>query len=390
MHGDIRLRSKKALSIAMGVTFILLTFFLFVILSTGCKTRPPKYTETPVIIPPGISKPLPTLTLEPSISPTKTATSTEQIQLPTRTQTPYPKTPTLTATDTPTEVLACIWPPQRVLIISVDSLRPDAVRDTTAAPFLLNFARQGSYTWNAQTTMPSITMTGHLSMLSGYDATTHGVINNKIWQTPEAVVEIPTIFQRANEANLTTALFSGKGHLLYIERAGFQDFSYVDKAAKDAEIAERVVDYIINNDFNLMFINLANVDKTGHAYGWMSNEQLLTISIADSAVQTIVGALEAKGILASTLIIINSDHGGTGISHGDAHIPTNRTIPWMINGPCVKPGYQVQQDVNVFDTAAMALWGLGIEIPADLDGKLVCDVFQTPVSNQCLEAQPKK
>lgn len=291
-------------------------------------------------------------------------------------------------TSTPAPAMACNWPPERVMIISVDAMRPDAVRDYTYAPYMLELVKRAAVTWDAQTISPSITLPGHLSMLSGYDSTTHQQIINQLWQTPEAKTDTVTIFQRAEQANLVTAVFSGKRHLEYILRAVELDKEYVNKKLQDPEMGSVVADYIRNNDFDLLFVNLANVDEIGHDYEWMSEQYLRAVGRADDAIQMMITALEEKGWLESTLVILNSDHGGTGISHGDSTIPTNKTIPWIIFGPCVRQGYEIEQDVLVLDTAVMALFGLGIEIPADLDGGLVCEVFGSPVAEGCLAAQP--
>jgi hypothetical protein len=80
--------------------------------------------------------------------------------------------------------------------------------------------------------------------------------------------------------------------------------------------------------------------------------------------------------LKTTLVIITSDHGGTGVSHGDASIPANKTIPWMVFGPCVRAGHEITGEVRIFDSAAIALWGLGLGIPADMDGRIVSEAFE--------------
>jgi phosphopentomutase len=213
-------------------------------------------------------------------------------------------------------------------------------------------------------------------MLSGYDVPTHGVVLNNIWQTPEAKAEVVTIFQRAKEAGMVTVLIAGKKHFYYFERAGFLDYHLVDPAVTDLKLASFAADYIKSNDFDLMLVHFAGVDEAGHNYTWMSPEYLAAVEMADNAVRMVIRTLEARDILKNTLVIITADHGGTGVSHGDATLPTNKTIPWMVFGPCIKTGYAITGEVRIFDTAAIALWGLGIEIPTDFDGRIIPEVFE--------------
>jgi hypothetical protein len=265
--------------------------------------------------------------------------------------------------------------PERVLIISVDGLRPDAIWDSQAAPFLLSLAKQGAYTWVAQTVAPSVTLPAHTSMLSGYDVPRHGVNENGLWQTPEARVPVKTIFARAKEMGLITVLMAGKGHFSYFNQPEYLDYFLLDNQLTDIKFAGYAVGYLRQHDFNLMLLHFGKVDRTGHTYGWMSPEYLDAVKKADKAIQSVFSALLKKGQLDTTLVIITADHGGTGTGHSDASLSTNRLIPWIIVGPCVQAGHEIQEQVHIYDTAAIALWGLDIAIPSDFDGKMVWEAF---------------
>lgn len=302
--------------------------------------------------------------------------------LPTATSTPLP-TPTSTVVD-PGSAQDCTWPPERVLIVSIDALRPEAVRDVNAAPFMLNLTKQAAYTWVAQTTRPSVTLSGHTSMFSGYDVPKHKVDSNEWYKTPGARVPVPTIFQYASENGMVTAMIGGKKHFYYYEQEEYLNYHLVNPKATDAQIADAAVEYVLNNDFDLMVVHFANVDKAGHNYEWMSPQYLETVTRADVALQRVFDALTQSDRLANTLIIVSTDHGGNGISHGDATVPTNKTIPWMILGPCVKTGYEIQEkEVRIFDTAVTTLWALGLSRKGDLDGMPVCEAFSSALPIDC-------
>jgi hypothetical protein len=292
--------------------------------------------------------------------------------------------PTPTGISSKTE--RCGWPPERVLIISVDALRPDAIagslpppflKNAGAAPFLLHLARAGSYTWSAQTVRPSITLPAHASMLSGFDVATHKADTNSLWKTTEAKIQVPTVFQRAHEKGLVTALIATKPHLNYIEQDEYLDYHLNENEAEAARVADRAAAYIRSHDFGLMFIYFGDADNAGHASGWMSAKYLSAVKEIDRAIEAVFQALREAGRTPTTLVIVNADHGGSGKDHSDASKLLNRTIPWIVFGPCVKQGHTIARTVNVFDTAATALWALGIELPAEMDGAPVREAFET-------------
>jgi hypothetical protein len=325
----------------------------------------------------------------PALSPTSPPSPAPSLT-PVDPPTAAPTATRLLASAAPTlpSPASCGWPPERALIISVDSLRVDAVNGAlpdpfmqgkASAPFLLELSQKGAFTWKAQTVWPSLTLPAHTSMLTGYDVPAHGVNSNAYFKNPGGKVPLPTIFERAHERGMLTAMLAGKKYFYFFEQPEFLDYHWVNPEASDAQTARRAVTYIQEHDFDVMLIHLANVDEAGHAHGWMSPEYLDRVQKADQAVRSVFEALEKKGIAASTLVIINSDHGGSGFTHGDASNPVNRTIVWMMVGPCVRPGHPLAQDVHIYDTGLTALWALGIPYPADVDGRPVWEAFRTEV-----------
>src|SRR5437763_1437554 len=65
----------------------------------------------------------------------------------------------------------------RVVLISLDGLRPDAVTPTNM-PTVARLAKEGAATANAQTVLPSLTLPAHTSMLTGLVPDRHGITWN--------------------------------------------------------------------------------------------------------------------------------------------------------------------------------------------------------------------
>ncbi|HKZ70314.1 MAG TPA: alkaline phosphatase family protein, partial [Anaerolineales bacterium] len=284
---------------------------------------------------------------------------------------PYPDTPTSTLaptpTDTPTPEPTATPTPltSKVVIISIDGLRPDALLQANA-PNLLGLAQRGAYSWTAQTIFPPVTLPSHASMMSGYLPLQHGMDWNDYFPA-KGFITVPTIFSLAHEAGLRTVLIAGKEKFQHYNAPGALD-SYVFAILGDPSVAEAAL-VEIEKGFGLLFIHLPNIDYFGHSTGWMSPTQIFETSRTDEQVGRILAALPAE-----TLIIVSADHGGHGNGHG-ANIPEDMTIPWIIAGPNVIADHALTTPVTTLDTAATALFALGLPIPQDAIGQPVYEAF---------------
>jgi arylsulfatase A-like enzyme len=72
-------------------------------------------------------------------------------------------------------------------------------------------------------------------------------------------------------------------------------------------------------------------------------------------------------------VLLTADQGGHGWSHGSSD-PRDVTIPWIAWGEGVRAGTRVPNGVRTMDTAATALWLLGL--PALGVGQPVQTAFQ--------------
>src|SRR5688500_100806 len=63
-------------------------------------------------------------------------------------------------------------PAQRVLVMSMDGMRPDALQ-MVSPPHIMALARRGAVAWQAHTVFPSATLPGHASMLTGLSVLEH-------------------------------------------------------------------------------------------------------------------------------------------------------------------------------------------------------------------------
>lgn len=299
----------------------------------------------------------PTSTSTPIPTPTPEATATS---LPVDTPAPLP-----TDTPVPAEI-------KHVVIISIDGMRPDAWEQANT-PNLDTLRTKGAYYSSARSVQPSETMPNHSSMLSGMVPDKHGIFWNILYaEAPR--INGPTLFSVSHDAGLSTAMIAGKPKLEYLVVPGSVD-NFIGGEFTDVDVKNQAVALIQAGLPNILFIHLPDVDRVGHASGWMSPEQLQALAITDGFVGEIVAAIEAGGYLNSTLLIITTDHGGSGKGHQAPDKPENSIVPWLALGPNVPINVTLTGPINIYDTAATAAYALKLTIPEQWDGRPVMEIF---------------
>ncbi|MFQ5423260.1 MAG: ectonucleotide pyrophosphatase/phosphodiesterase [Phycisphaerae bacterium] len=262
----------------------------------------------------------------------------------------------------------------RVMLISSDGLRPDAI-DRAGATVLQGLIAGGSYQATAVDELPSITLPNHASMVTGLSIARHGVLINT--DIPGRITAT-TIFDVATDAGLDVGFFINKTKLGFLgEAEGVKVWKFT---ADVDSLADEVIAAIESEDLRLFFIHFGDPDKTGHRDGWMSGPYLDAVRSVDAAIGRILDALTAKGIRDETVLIITSDHGGHLNTHG-FDIPDDRLIPFILNGPGIAVGRKLCNQVRIMDAAATALDLLGLPAISAMDGRVVTEAradFEQP------------
>ncbi len=328
--------------------FLHLTLLMLILSACGSSALP---------IPPVVDSPA-TVTLTPSMTPPPPTVTLE----PTATSTPPPKS-------------------RRVLIVSFDGLRPDAIAPANMVN-VISLMQSGAFTLSAQTIMPSVTLPAHSSMLVGTCPAKHIVRWNEY--VPENGFAMGAdLFDLAHAAGLRTVMVVGKEKLRQVtEPASTDYFAFVDKTdeIKDEYAIVQLAIQQLAEGFDLMFVHFPNGDLEGHDSGWMSVAQLRTYQNDDESLGFILESLKKRDMFNDTLIIITSDHGGHDTTHG-YDTPEDMNIPWIVHGPGVLP-LTITTQVHTMDTAATAAFALGLSIPPEWDGMPVYEAFGMPVIDQ--------
>ncbi|HEX5399977.1 MAG TPA: alkaline phosphatase family protein [Verrucomicrobiae bacterium] len=271
---------------------------------------------------------------------------------------------------------------QHVFIISFDQGNPDLIQQADM-PTFHQMAAEGARTWNAYTIVPSLTLPAHTSMLTGVGPQVHQILWND-YLPARGVVKIPTIFSLARQQGLVTAMFVGKEKFKHLVLPGSVDVFVWPQPDDDAKaVAKAFAGEVGTLKPNLCFIHFRDPDTVGHQYGSHSPEKLQALADCDAALKTIKDAIAAAG-LTNSVIILTADHGSHDVpdrsgrmtgTHGSAET-ADVTIPWVVWGTGVKKNFAITAPVVEYDTAATALWLLGVPLPESFWGRPVTSAFE--------------
>ncbi len=262
--------------------------------------------------------------------------------------------------------------PDPVILFSVDGMRPDGLQ-VADTPCIDRLIAAGSSTMRARTVMPSVTLPCHTSMHRGVDVPRHGVTTNTFQPLARPV---PSLFDVAKAQDKKTGMFYNWGELrdLMVPWGADTSFLYNDPSTAEGDwiVARAAAEHIARTDFDLLFVYLGYTDISGHDHEWMSKPYIDAISNADRCIEHVLKAFKAKGVDPNLLIL--SDHGGHGRSHG-TEMDEDMTIPWLMHGPDIRKGFEIPVGVRIFDACPTLAALVGLTAAKEWEGCVVREAF---------------
>jgi len=266
---------------------------------------------------------------------------------------------------------------KRVVLFGVDGA--GTFFEQTPTPNIDRIFRNGAVSRRTLTEMPTISAECWGSMLHGVDCRRHGLTNWRTGKRPYPVDSpYPSVFRVIRE------------HMPQAELASFCDWNNVNFGiiedglgvykyhAKDCDLVEPAIEYINSHDFTLMYFHFDSVDHEGHAHGYGTPEYLAMITKNDAYIGRIVSAIEKRGWLEDTMIIVEADHGGTpadangrGNHGGDSDAEKYVCFYAAGGGVC----HTALHEMLVRDTAPAILHALGLEIPDTWNSRVPGGLF---------------
>lgn len=273
---------------------------------------------------------------------------------------------------------------EHVVLIGVDCLSEEGLLDVET-PTLDSLMSTGAYSFYSHGIIPTISLPNWSAMLCGAGPEATGVVDNS-W-TPatgeyfpmvsrNAQKVFPNIFNVLREQRPDAEIGAINHWAALNEIYGCDDLDYVADLSEDSEaIAKGAASYIIDKKPTLAFFYFEEVDEALHGYGHMSEQYQAAIRKTDACIKVIMNAIAKAGMKDNTLVMVVSDHGARLYAHGDNSYPEFNT-PIIYNGPCVKRGYEIQQQIYRYDVAADIAFALGLKIPQIWTGRPVKAAFK--------------
>jgi predicted AlkP superfamily pyrophosphatase or phosphodiesterase len=241
----------------------------------------------------------------------------------------------------------------RVVAVSVDGLMPRAIRTLgkSGAPTLHRLIQQGASTLNARTERElTITLPNHTGMVTGRrvdeDHGGHGVTWNDERTDPATVQEaaghdVASVFTKVHSSERTTGVFASKTKFSLFDRSwdkAVDRYVYRADNARLMRLARR--DLVDHRQRAFEFIHLSRPDEAGHGSGWMSQDYLDAVRQVDGLIGDLVATLEnhPKTLGNHTVLVVTSDHGGSGVGHDENDRLANYRVPFLVWGPGVAAG----------------------------------------------------
>lgn len=252
---------------------------------------------------------------------------------------------------------------KKVVLISIDGMRADGLK-ACGNTFLDELKKISSYSFDAKTVFPSITLPCHLSMFHSVPPERHGTLSNE-YVVP--VRPVAGLFEALKAAGKRSSMYYGweplrnigkPGSLIAAEYINAYSFDHTD-----AMLSDRALNYIKLAKPDFVFLYMVETDeKGGHDSGWMSETYLDYIR---RAIDNVKRVIEEAG--EEYTVVVTADHGGHDRSHG-TDMPEDMTIPMFFCGEDFKKNTELT-NVSILDIAPTIADVMGVAAPREWEGK---------------------
>lgn len=252
---------------------------------------------------------------------------------------------------------------QKVLLILVDGMRPDAI-EACSHPFLRNLKKFSAHSMKAATIVPPVTLPCHSSLFFSVEPSRHGITTNTWSPMVRPIDSLCDVIARAHGK---AAMFYNWEELRDLNRPGslirseFLRMCPGKDKITDNLLTDRAIDCLRTDDPDFIFLYLGYTDEAGHDYGWMTEPYLDAVANASACIETICRALPE-----GWSVLVTADHGGHGRNHG-CEIPEDMTIPVYCGGPAFEAGRELE-NVSIKDLAPTIAQLMGLVPPDEWEG----------------------
>lgn len=272
---------------------------------------------------------------------------------------------------------------KRFIVLGVDGLNVGDLQKANT-PNIDSLRKDGAWTFNAKTVMPSSSSPNWGAMIMGAtpDLTTiHAngwhhkqyTSNPTCKSSPKFFPSIFTELRKQHPHSHIDFVHQWWSFRYLVQRKDFsRERNPFLTPKRTMKVARR---YFKLHKPELLFVHFDKVDEVGHKYGHGSPEYIAAVEEIDGYIGDIVKMLKKKGLYSSTYILVTADHGGIGHGHG-GDTPEETNIPWILTGPDVKKDYHLTEPIQTYYTAPTIAKVLGIQPNECWVGKPVNEAFK--------------
>lgn len=252
----------------------------------------------------------------------------------------------------------------KVILILPDGMRPDSLADIETAQKIMS---ESSYTLDARTVAPSVTLPCHISLFHSVTPQRHGTTTNTYMPQVRPVNGLCEVLKAADKK---CAIFYNWEEIRDVSRpnsiahACFYAGRRIGYKLAGEELTDSAIEYLKKYDADFTFIYYGYPDMQGHNFGWMTDEYMEAVQSSWNNIEKLMNELGNE-----YTCIITADHGGHDRTHG-TEMPEDMLIPVIIKGKDFEKGKDLG-NINIMDIAPTVAKLLGVRPDDEWEGKSI-------------------
>ncbi|WP_177192133.1 alkaline phosphatase family protein [Chitinophaga arvensicola] len=221
---------------------------------------------------------------------------------------------------------------RKVLLIGISGVRGDAMREATA-PNILGLIPHAVYSFDAVTQAPTNSGATWSSLLTGVWSDKHGVTDNTF--AGNRFIRFPMGFRYLKTLLPQLRTLSLQAWPAVNNQLVTQADVTVSLPDNDAAVRDSAVNRLKTDPADIVVVGFSQVQTTAHnrGYGPAVPEYMSAITTVDGYVGDLLTALNSRPEKEKEdwLIIVTSDHGGTGNTEGSSSFPERNIFTIISN-----------------------------------------------------------
>lgn len=278
-------------------------------------------------------------------------------------------------------MLVCCSAPRapRMVIIGLDGLGSEFM-DSLEIPVMRSMMAEGSYCMHKRSVLPSSSAINWASIFNGLPTEIHGYTR---WNSTRPDIPCayeterglpPTLFTICREQRPDAkiiALYEWDGVKFCLDTLALSEHRQLGGEHPDnALTTDAVIECLTTERPDLFYVHYDSPDHEGHGSGFGSSEYKAKVELLDGYLGRIIAALKEAGMYDDTVIVVISDHGGTGTGHGKASLE-ELEAPIFITGPGIPKGYEIPAPMLQYDVTPTLAGILNLQVPDFWRGRKV-------------------